>query len=347
MNREVPIELGQAIGRLQNGYYGFRSWATALELGVVSALRSGPATASELASRTRTDERALARLLDALVAIGLLTKGATGDPGSPARYGLEPGLELYAENEPGLARHTAATEESWRELAAAVRDGKPHRRVDEESGEFFTHFVSMLFATNRRAAEAVAETLADAGTLAPAAAGKEGTVRVLDVGAGAGVWGLMLALRSPAVQVWALDRPTVLPITRRFFAAHGAGDRLREIAGDLKEVDLGQSLYDVILLGHILHSEGPAESARLIQRCARALKPRGTLVIGEFIADEARASRENPRPILFALHMFLVTAAGDTYTLSEMSRWCADAGLSRVRTVPVAGVSPVILAARA
>ncbi len=344
MNRDaLPLEIAQAVGRLQNGYYGFRAWAAALELGVVSALAAGPATAADVAARTGTDKRALERLLDALVSVGLFSKETR--PDASAHYGLEPGLEVYAENEAGLAHHLAGIEASWRELAPAMRDGKPRRRVEGEAGEYFTTFVGVLFATNRRAAAAAAATLAAEGALSPA--GDRSEVRVLDVGAGSGVWSLMLALRSPAVRVWALDHSPVLAVTRRFFTEHGIDDRLSEIAGDHRGVDLGSDAYDVITLGHILHGEGRSGSRDLIARSARALRPGGTLVIGEFIADEARAGRENPRPLLFALHMFLLTEDGDTYTLGEMSAWLADAGFTRIRTVPVAGASPVVLATRA
>jgi alpha-beta hydrolase superfamily lysophospholipase len=84
----------------------------------------------------------------------------------------------------------------------------------------------------------------------------------------------------------------------------------------------------------------------LLARCARALKPNGALVIGEFIADEARASRDQPRPLLFAVNMLLVTSEGDAFTLSEMSAWLRAAGLAKIATLPVPGASPVILAER-
>ncbi|HWN83449.1 MAG TPA: class I SAM-dependent methyltransferase, partial [Candidatus Udaeobacter sp.] len=156
----------------------------------------------------------------------------------------------------------------------------------------------------------------------------------------------VLARAVPALTVVALDRSGVLPITRQVFAEHGVSDRLRELPGDHRQVDLGEQTYDAIFLGHILHSEGRPESERLIARCARALKPGGRLVIGEFIADEERASRDQPRPLLFAVNMLLVTSEGDAFTLGEMSAWLRSAGLGRIETLPVPGASPVIVAER-
>ena len=43
-------------------------------------------------------------------------------------------------------------------------------------------------------------------------------VRVLDLAAGSGVWGIGLAQRSPQVQVTAVDWPGVLDVTRKLVA---------------------------------------------------------------------------------------------------------------------------------
>jgi SAM-dependent methyltransferase len=313
-----------ALGRLQNGFYGFRSWVVALELGLVSALGERPDTAIDLAARTGTDARAMARLLDGLVSMGLLTKDA-----ETRRYALEPGLETFAAQAPAYTRHMQRIERVWGELGPTVRTGKPAEMVEGEAeSAFFANFVRVLLATNRKAAEVAAAALAPSliSLQAPAA---------LDIGAGSGVWSLVLARAVPSLQVTALDRSGVLPITREVFAEHGVADRLHEIAGDHRQVDLGQSLYDVIFLGHILHTEGRVESERLISRCAHALRP-----------DEARASRDQPRPLLFAVNMLLVTADGDAFTLSEMSTWLRAAGLTAIETLPVPGASPVIVAGR-
>ncbi len=227
-----------------------------------------------------------------------------------------------------------------RQLPSALASGKPARRVESEgSADFFANFVRVLFETNRRAAEIAA------AALAPGLA-RETAPRALDIGAGSGVWSLMLAEMVPALRVTALDHPPVLAITRQVFAEHGAADRLSVIEGDQRQTDLGTDVYDVIFLGHLLHSEGRRESAALIARCARALRPAGKLVIGEFIADEARASRDQPRPLLFAVNMLLVTADGDAFTLSEMREWLCAAGLTEVETLEVPGASPVIAAGR-
>ena len=46
------------------------------------------------------------------------------------------------------------------------------------------------------------------------------------------------------------------------------------LEGDLRApIDLGQKEYDLIILGHIIHSEGEKSGKRLPQKSYRALKP--------------------------------------------------------------------------
>ena len=67
----MSLELMAAFGRLMNGFYGFRCWVVALELGLIAAIGERPDSATALAARTNLDSRAVARLLDALVALHL------------------------------------------------------------------------------------------------------------------------------------------------------------------------------------------------------------------------------------------------------------------------------------
>src|SRR5262245_50369440 len=193
----MSLELMAAFGRSMNGFYGFRCWVVALELGLVAATAERPDSATALATRTETDPRAVARLLDALVAIGLLTK--TADE-TPARYGLEPGLETFAAESAAYTRHMKRIESVWAQLGTTVRTGAPAETVEEEEqSTFFANFVRVLFATNRRAAEITAEALRPFLAARP-------SPHALDIGAGSGVWSLIPALAVPGLQVTALDR---------------------------------------------------------------------------------------------------------------------------------------------
>jgi ubiquinone/menaquinone biosynthesis C-methylase UbiE len=168
--------------------------------------------------------------------------------------------------------------------------------------------------------------------------------RILDVGAGSAVWSLPFASQCPNVEVTAIDFPPVLPIARKFACRFGVEKQYRFVGADIRTVDLGEQEFDLVLLGHICHSEGPRRSRELFSRCFRALKNKGRLLIMDYLVDENRASEL--LPLLLALNTLLGTDEGDTFTMSEYMAWLQDAGFTRVESVAVKEHSPVIVATK-
>src|SRR5207248_7625205 len=96
----------------------------------------------------------------------------------------------------------------WLELTEVVGTGRPARAVNQEQSgaEFFQGFVAALFPLGYPAAQALAKAL----DLEHAA---QQPVRVLDLAAGSGVWGIALAQAGPDVEVTAVDWAGVMPGT--------------------------------------------------------------------------------------------------------------------------------------
>jgi 3-hydroxy-5-methyl-1-naphthoate 3-O-methyltransferase len=115
-----------------------------------------------------------------------------------------------------------------------------------------------------------AQTLADHLKVAHA----KDEVRVLDLSAGSGIWGIALAQKWPRAQVTAVDWPGMVPTTKRITQKFDVGDRFEYIEGDLLEADFGNG-YDIAILGHILHSEGEERSRKLLKKTVPALKSGG------------------------------------------------------------------------
>src|SRR5262245_65062065 len=87
-------------------------------------------------------------------------------------------------------------------------------------------------------------------------------VRVIDVAAGSGIWGIAVAQKSPHVRVTAVDWAGMIPTTKRITEKFGVRDRFHFIGGDLSDANFGSG-YHVATLGHILHSEGEQRSRQL------------------------------------------------------------------------------------
>jgi len=225
----------------------------------------------------------------------------------------------------------------WLQLDEIVRTGKPPGALNQAvHGEtFFAEFVSDLFNISYPSARLLADHLALVKSEAP--------VKVLDIAAGSGVWGIALAQSSENVQVMAMDWPGVLPVTRQHAERFGVASRFHFLQGDLLEVDYPTD-FDVAILGHILHSEGEERSRQLLKRMHTALKPGGTIAIAEFTPNADRTGP--PHTLIFAVNMLVHSDHGNTYPFVEVASWLTDAGFVDAREIPCPGPAPLILATR-
>ena len=186
---------------------------------------------------------------------------------------------------------------------------------------------------------ATAQTLADHLKLAKA----KNEVRVLDLAAGSGIWGIVLAQASARVRVTAVDWAGMIPTTKRITQKFGVGARFKFSEGDLLEADFGSG-YDIATLGHILHSEGEERSRQLLKKTFRALKSGGTIAIAEWLVNDERT--QPLPPLMFAVQMLVNTEKGDTFSFNEIKSWLEEAGFKKVRKLEAPGPSPLILATK-
>lgn len=302
---------------------------------VFDVLDKGPATVDQVSGQTGASVRGLRILMNALIGLELLTRDSQG------RYALTPESARYlVRGKPdyrgGMSLHTSTQLlPKWMQLTEIVRTGKPAGAVNrEETGAaFFQQFVEELFPLGYATAQKLADVLGVGDAKKP--------MRVLDLAAGSGVWGIAFAEKSPQVRVTAVDWPGVLPVTRRVAERRGVVDRFEFVGGDLLQADFGSG-HDIAILGNILHSEGEARSRALLAKTFAALAPRGTAVVAEFLVNDDRTGPA--AGLLFSVNMLVNTDDGDTFSFDEISRWLQEAGFRNSRTVEVPGPSPLILA---
>jgi hypothetical protein len=292
----------------------------AVDLDLCTHIAAGRHTAVDIARACGAAPRGIRILADYLTVVGFLRKG--GD-----RYDLTPDAAAFLDrNSPaylgGALEFLLAADlrEPFGHLTAAVRKGGT--AVSAEGTVSPDNPVWVAFA---RAMGPVMRLPAE--LLAGLAGGQaDQPLRVLDVAAGHGLFGIAVARRYPKATVTALDWPGVLAVAAENAKREGVGDRHNLRPGDAFQVDWGGP-YDRVLLTNFLHHFDLPACGRLAAKARAALAPEGRAVTLEFIPDPDRVSP--PATAGFALTMLATTAAGDAYTFAEYERVFAAAGFAR------------------
>src|ERR1039457_871827 len=120
MPPETPSLIPEHIRNIAYAFQQSRILLTAHELGLFTAIGSGRHTSAGIASMIGTDPRATDRLMNALCAMGLLTK-------ENSRFSNSQGArECLVQDSPGYLgglMHTVHLWDTWTTLTEAVRTG--------------------------------------------------------------------------------------------------------------------------------------------------------------------------------------------------------------------------------
>jgi len=304
---------------------------------VFDSLASGAKTVAQLSKETGAPARGLRTIMNALVGLELLKKDRR------EKYSLTPESTAFLlSDRPSTQAGFFGTIlpqliSRWLRLADVVRDGQPAVAVNQETEgtEFFSQLVENIIPMSYPSAQALGDHLKVSKA--------KNDIRVLDLAAGSGIWGIALAQKSPRVRVTAVDWTGMIPTTKRITRKFGVADRFQFIEGDLLEANFGTG-YNIATLGHILHSEGEERSRQLLKKTFRALKSGGTIAIAEWLVNDERTQ---PLPsLMFAVQMLVNTEKGDTFSFNEIKRWLEEARFKRVRKLEAPGPSPLILATK-
>src|SRR5439155_9773662 len=201
---------------------------------VFDSLEIGPKTVEQISKETGASPRGLRAIMNALVGLELLQKDRH------EKYSLAPESTAFlVSNKPGtlagfFPMNMRRLIPLWLKLDEIVRTGQPAeaRNAEHPGTEFFSELVENIIPMSYGSPQALSNHL----KLAKA----KNEVRVLDLAAGSGIWGIALAQNSRHVQVTAVDWAGMIPTTRRITQKFGIGARFKFIEGDLREADFGR-----------------------------------------------------------------------------------------------------------
>jgi 2-polyprenyl-3-methyl-5-hydroxy-6-metoxy-1,4-benzoquinol methylase len=289
----------------------------AIDLDLFTAIADGNKSVSAIAARIKASEKGTRVLCDFLTIMGFLVKQS-------GEYSLTPDSAAF------LNRHSPAYMGSManflvnpqvagmlENITSVIRHGgalpSDHGALEPEN-PIWVEFARSMAPMMQMPAESIAKMFAGSQPM-----------KVLDISAGHGVYGIAFARHNPNAKVVGLDWANVLEVAKENAHKAGVSDRYSTIAGSAFEVDLGSG-YDIILIPNFLHHFDAATNEKLLRKVHAALAPGGIAVTPDFIPNEDRISP--PRDAMFSMQM-LSTPAGDAYTYSELEKMFRNAGFAR------------------
>jgi ubiquinone/menaquinone biosynthesis C-methylase UbiE len=288
-----------------------------IDLDLFTAIAEGNTSLSAIAKRIKASEKGTRVLCDYLTMIGFLVK-------QRGEYTLTPDSAAF------LNRHSPAYMGTManflmnpnvagmlEDITAVIRHGgalpSDHGALEPEN-PMWVEFARSMAPLMQMPAELIAKMFAGSKP-----------IKVLDISAGHGVYGIAFARHNPNAKVVGLDWANVLEVAKENAAKAGVADRYSTISGSAFEVDFGSG-YDIVLIPNFLHHFDPGTNEKLLRKVHAALVPAGIAITPEFIPNEDRISPE--RDAMFSMQM-LGTPAGDAYTYSELEKMFRNAGFAR------------------
>lgn len=318
---------------MANAFYESQTLLTSIELGIFSCLAGQePCSASEVALSCGLNERGTHLLLDACVALGLLTK--TDDKYSnsdEATFFLVPGQPGYL----GKAmQYNADVYPAWGKLKELAKTGQPVEKPAIHLGDDPVRTRNFVLSMHGRAlgiGQAVIPHLPLAGCQ-----------RVLDVGGGPGTYSVLMAQLHPQLECTVLDLPEIVAVAQELVKQKGElAKRISFLPGDYHTAAFPEE-NDCLLFFGVLHQESPESILDLFKRAYVALKPGGSVFVMDMMTDQTHT--KPAFSALFALNMALTTEHGWVFSDQELKGWLEAAGFDQFRAEPLPPPMPHWLA---
>ena len=270
-----------------NAYQRTAALGAAIDLDLFTLIGDGQCTVDHLAERSEASPRGIRILCDYLAIIGFLAKVR-----DTYRLTLTSAVFLNRKspacmatmarflNSPKLMAGFSNFTETVRRGATQLGAGG----VNEPAFSEWVTFAESMTPLVHNACNAIAEQCRHLNG---------DRVRVLDVAAGHGLFGITVAERLPQAEITAQDWPNVLEVAHSNAKQAGVADRYRLLPGSVFDIDLGKG-YDIVLLTNLLHHFDQHSCTQILRKIHTCLSDKGLLINLEFVPNEDRVSPSIP-----------------------------------------------------
>ncbi len=298
------------ISSLCHGFFESRLLLSAVEMDLFTLLAGKWLSCEQIAGPRGWDPFALRVMLDALVVSGLLVRRGTDYSTTEIS-----GAYLASDGEFSIREQALVGSSLW------VKWGQLTDRIVGSgvlgTRDDISHAIGAMNRVSPRFAPGIAALVRP-----------ELSHSVLDVGAGSGAYSVAFLRRDRSLAVTIFERPEVLRLCVEYLRVGEFEDSVRLVEGDYRCDEFPPDQ------GMVFLSPGIADLSRqsisdLLQRCYRAIRPAGRLVIRDYIMTPDRLQ---PREgAMHAVSTLVGTNGNGPYTFPEVRQMLEEAGFVDVR----------------
>jgi predicted O-methyltransferase YrrM len=286
-------------------------------LNLFTLLAQAPLSAPEVAGRINGNAQALSTLLDAVAAMGLLSKkGRT--------YRCEPPISQYlVEGSPNsvlpMVRHMASLWTRWSRLTDIAKNGDAAKKDFNFSRDTkeLKAFINAMHVAGSPLAKKIAKAVDPSASRA-----------LLDVGGGSGTYTIAFLRAVPEMKATLFDLPEVIEMARERLNRENLLERTTLVAGSYYHDELPAG-HDLALISAIIHSNSPEQNLDLYRKVFRSLNKGGRILVRDHVMAPNRIHPKDGA--IFAINMLVGTSGGGTYTYKEIEEGLSQAGFARIK----------------
>jgi SAM-dependent methyltransferase len=307
--------------KVATGYRESKILLVANDLDLFTLLSQKSRSAEDLALQIHVEPRPLSILMNALVAMGFLSKEneCFRNMGISERF-LAQGSADYMGH---FIKQSHIRWNQYNKLAETLKPGYVSAmqfNSPEDERNFTQSFIWGLDNVGHNTAAAVAQSL-DLSCIR----------RMLDIGGGAATYSIAFAKQNPELTSVLIDLPLALEVARENIRLHELDDRIITMEGSYWELDYGTD-YDLIWISNIIHGLGEAENEKLIAKAAQGLLPNGKLIVHDLLFMDDNYTFPY-QAALFSVQMLAHSDNGRCYAAKEVQQWMIRAGLKKVHRI--------------
>jgi hypothetical protein len=306
--------------------------STVAHFAIADHLESGPKTINELAALTKTNQRALYRLLRAAASFGIFIELEDG------RFAQTPLSEPLRSNATPCVRNLAMMlrdefhVNSWQELPWVVETGRPasFKLYGKPMFDYLSEDPSRAVNFNN----AMTDMSSDSAALASA---YDFSVfgHLVDMAGGHGMLLAAILEQTPKLRGTLFELPYIIEQAKKAPLLAPFAGRCEFAAGSFLE---SVPPADAYIMKHIIHDWDDERSIRILSNCRKAIRPGGKLLI----ADQVLPPRNEPGiGKLMDLEM-MVLPGGLERTAEEWRELFTASGFKLERIIPTPALQCLI-----